>query len=160
MLLIFQGSSFSCEVQWGQDLLARSPLPLHTLHFCFWKAVNKKCLWGQENCHSQDSSLFLQDTWVTRKNFLALAQIRPLGAPRRGAGSGAGSAMQPCGTTRLPFIPKYPSGVWRQRVTTTSPLPNTRWPPFLPSDRHPVAQRSSVFQKPSWNWESGPGTSL
>ena len=92
---------------------------------------------------------------LLEKTFLALAQTWLLGAPTLGASS----AVQPGGATML-FTPVYPSEVWRQRLGTPNPLPNTSRPPFRLSDRHPVTQTPPVFKKPSWRWGSGTGTPL
>ncbi|TEA33598.1 hypothetical protein DBR06_SOUSAS3910163 [Sousa chinensis] len=58
------------------------------------------------------------------------------------------------------FTPEYPSEVWRQRLGTPNPLPNTSRPPFRLSDRHPVTQTPPGFKKPSWRWGSGTGPPL
>lgn len=93
---------------------------------------------------------------LLEKSFLSLAQTWLLGVPT----PGASSAVEPRGTMMLLFTPEYPSEVWRQRLGTPNPLPNTSWPPFRLSDRHPVTQTPPVFKKPPWRWGSGTGTPL
>lgn len=122
--------------------------PSFALYSLFQKCGKEKVPLGAGSSPPWDCSLYSQDVWALRKNF-------PDSNQNQHPCCCWLLDLEPHGTPVVLFTLDSPSEIWRQRLGTPSPLPNTGQPLFPPSDRHSVTQTPSPFNFPERFSERG-----